>query len=114
MSKPHETRPIKVWVDADLGVADMVEYLNTIPGVRTTASCQGTIGECGACPYRAHVMCHWTPEALQRLRTEFDVVPDGNGSWGLVHPRSAETHAQRAATPDPPIDPTSPGAFPAG
>jgi hypothetical protein len=48
-------------VDVDLGIADMVEYLNTIPGVRTIASCQGTIGEDGPNPYRAQVLCDWTP-----------------------------------------------------
>jgi hypothetical protein len=89
MSLPHETRPIHVWVDADLGIADMVEYLNTIPGVRTHTSCQGTIGEGGPQPYRAYVSASWSTEALERLRGEFDVVPDpdGNGSWGDVHPR---------------------------
>lgn len=89
LSLPHKTRPIKVWVDADLGIADMVEYLNTIPGVRTQASCQGTIGEGGPHPYRAQVMCTWNPEALPRLQAEFDVDVErlGNGSWGYVRPR---------------------------
>lgn len=89
MSLPHETRPIQVWVDADIGIADLVEYLNTIPGVRTQASCQGTIGEGGPNPYRAQVMCAWTPEALVRLQAEFDISPEGNGSWGYVHPRES-------------------------
>ena len=88
MSLPHKTRPIQVWVDADLGIADMVEYLNTIPGIRTQASCQGTIGEGGPHPYRPQVMCIWTAEALERLQAEFDVVPEGNGDWGYVHPKA--------------------------
>ena len=83
----HETRPVQVWVDADLGIADLVEYLNTIPGVRTNASCQGTIGEGGPHPYRAHVMCTWTDEALSRLMREFDVDQQGVG-WGDVFPRT--------------------------
>jgi hypothetical protein len=91
MGLPHETRPIQVWVDADLGIADMVAYLNTISGVRTEASCQGTIGEGGPHPYRAQVLCTWTPEALVRLQAEFDVVPEGNGNWGYVHPRKLST-----------------------
>jgi len=86
VSLPHETRPVQVWVDADLGIADMVVYLNTIPGVRTIASCQGTIGEGGQNPYRAQVMAEWTDEAFDRLATEFDLTVLGDG-WGYVHPR---------------------------
>jgi hypothetical protein len=90
MGLPHKTRPVQVWADIDLGIADCVEYLNTVPGVRTHASCQGTIGEGGSHPYRAQVMVTWeTPEALERLKAEFDItVPeDCNGSWFYVHPR---------------------------
>ena len=87
---PHETRPIQVWVDADIGIADVVDRLNDIEGVRTESSCQGTIGEGGPNPYRAQVMCTWTPEALVKLREEFDVEPEGNGSWGYVHPRESK------------------------
>lgn len=85
---PHKTRPIKVWVDVDFGISKTVLYLNTIPGVRTHSSCQGTIGEGGPHPYRAQVMCSWTPRALKRLRAEFDVTfPKGsNGTWGYIHP----------------------------
>lgn len=57
MSQPHKTKLIQVWIEVDLGIADLVGYLNTIPGVRTHASCQGTIGEDGPAPYRAQVMC---------------------------------------------------------
>jgi hypothetical protein len=38
MSLTHKTRPVQVWADVDLGIADMVVYLNTIPGVRTEAT----------------------------------------------------------------------------
>src|ERR1700677_830715 len=41
------TRLVSVWVDVDEGIADLVEYLNTIPGVRTHTSCQGTLTEGG-------------------------------------------------------------------
>lgn len=102
---PHKTRPVQVWVDADLGIADLVEYLNTIPGVRTMASCQGTIGEGGPHPYRAQVMCTWTPEAHKRLKAEFDLSyiseHDGqptDGTWGYVHPRA---NAEPAAPEEP-------------
>lgn len=92
MSMPHKTKPVQVWVDADLGIADMVIYLNTIPGVRTMASCQGTIGEGGPNPYRAQVMATWTPEVFERLSKEFDIsYPDEcNGTWGYLHPREAK------------------------
>jgi hypothetical protein len=83
---PHATRPILVWIDADLGIADFVSYLNTIPGIRTHASCQGTIGEGGPHPYRAQVMATWTAEAFDKLKSEgceFTLLGDG---WGYVHP----------------------------
>ncbi len=75
-----------VWVDVDLGIAGLVELLNTIPGVRTFASCQGTIGEGGPEPYRAQVMATWTDEAEVRLRRDFDLTILGD-HWGYVHPR---------------------------
>ena len=50
MGLPHKTRPVQVWVDIDLGIAEMVVYLNIIPGVRTHPSCQGTIGKKGYVP----------------------------------------------------------------
>ncbi len=66
--KEHKTRAIQVWVDVDEGIADFVVMLNEIPGIRTDASCQGTIGEGGAAPYEAHVMVTWQDrQALLRL-----------------------------------------------
>lgn len=85
MAEPHKTVPIMVWVDVDEGVADVVTYLNTIPGVRTLASCQGTIGEGGAKPYPMQVMASWSDEAAARLLREFEVVPEGE-NWGYLHP----------------------------
>lgn len=85
----HETRPVLVWADIDVGVSDMVEYLNTITGLRTLASCQGTIGECGAHPYRPHVMCEWPPFLFGRLRKEFDITLLGE-NWGYLHPKDDE------------------------
>jgi len=80
----HETVAIKVWADIDIGVVDMVLRLNDIAGCRTEASCQGTLEEGGAHPYPAHVMAHWTIEALTIIRSEFEVYPQGNGSWGMI------------------------------
>jgi hypothetical protein len=79
----HETVPMLVWADIDLGIVDMVRRMNEIPGCRTEASCQGTIGEGGPRPYPAHVMASWTAEALAILQAEFEVYPRGNG-WGTV------------------------------
>jgi hypothetical protein len=87
MSLPHATKPIQVWVDVDVGIADLVEYLNTWPNVRTLSSCQGTIGEGGPNPYRAQVMVTWSSDGtLFELLKEFDVTLLGN-NWGYVHPR---------------------------
>ena len=83
----HETVPLKVWADVDVGIANMVRRLNEIPDVRTHASCQGTIGEGGASPYRAHVMVSWrTPEAFRTIQTEFD-VSEVHDSHCVAHPR---------------------------
>lgn len=88
----HPQRTISVLVDVDEGIADLVLYLNTIDGVRTLASCQGTLGEGGPNPYRPQVMCTWTPEVSSRLYQEFDVEALGTG-WGYIHPRP--THGDR-------------------
>ena len=85
----HKTRAVQVWADIDEGIADMVVYLNTIDGVRTIASCQGTIGEGGPNPYRPQVMAAWTVEAFERLRKEFDVTLLGDG-WGNLHPKEPD------------------------
>ena len=92
----HKTRPVQVWTDVDEGIADMVIYLNTIEGVRTIASCQGTVGQGGPSPYRQQVMATWTPEAFERLRLEFDVTPLGD-SWGYLHPRTDSPRTVRTA-----------------
>lgn len=87
MPEQHMTRAMRVWVDVDLGIASIVEYLNTIPGVRTLYSCQGTIGEGGPHPYKAQVGVTWPDdETLKLLLTKFDVTLQGN-YWGEVHPR---------------------------
>lgn len=85
----HETIPVLVWVDVDTGIADLARYLQTIPGVRTQASCQGTIGEGGPAPYRAHVMATWPDEIQARLEAEFDLEMLGP-NWGYIHPRDQQ------------------------
>lgn len=85
---PHKTIPIQVWVDVDEGIADFVKYLNTIPGIRTNASCQGTIGEGGPHPYRAQVMATWTDEAFAKLKHHCDFTILG-GNWGYIHPNGS-------------------------
>lgn len=88
----HKQLTISVFVDVDEGVADMVLYLNTIPGVRTHASCQGTIGEGGPNPYRPQVMVTWNdPTVFERLKSEFDMTDvSETGSWCYVHPKSKQ------------------------
>lgn len=91
----HKQVSVQVWADVDEGIADMVLYLNTIPGVRTHASCQGTIGEGGPEPYRAQVMATWPPGAFERLKTEFDVTILGE-NWGYLHPRDGNRAGSEA------------------
>jgi len=85
----HNHRTISVFVDVDEGIADTVLYLNTIPGVRTHASCQGTIGEGGPHPYRPQVMVTWADaETFARLCSEFDLSDvSHSGNCCYVHPR---------------------------
>jgi len=83
----HETRPILVWVDADLGIADMVESLNRIEGVRTHASCQGSIGEGGPEQYGSYVEISWPDgETLDLVRQDYEVETQGE-AWGYARPR---------------------------
>ena len=82
----HKTRPLQIWVDVDEGIARAVEYLNRIPGVRTFASCQGTIGEGGAEPYRAHVLAYWPEDAQKQIEAYFEIGEGDEGSR-MLHPR---------------------------
>jgi hypothetical protein len=93
MRLPHQTRPVQVWVDADIGIADLVERLNSTPGVRTTASCQGTLTDGGITP--PHVLVNWLDDAtLKLLLRDFDVTLLAShcpgtyeNRFGMVHPR---------------------------
>ena len=84
---PHKTVPLQVWVDVDIGIAGFVAWLNTIPGIRTHASCQGTIGEGGPHPYRAQVMATWTDKARALIGDRADFTEEGD-HWGYIHPKA--------------------------
>lgn len=86
----HQTVPVQVWVNVDIGIADIVRELQEIPGVRTWSSCQGTIGEGGLEPYRAYVRLFWPDAAtLALLQSRYDVeVESEKNQWGKVRPRS--------------------------
>ncbi len=82
---PHRTVPVQVWTDVDEGIADFVRHMNTLPGIRTLARCQGTIGEGGAEPYGPQVMVSWEDDAARdRLSTYRLTVLGAN--FGYVHP----------------------------
>jgi hypothetical protein len=84
---PHKTVPVVVVVDVDEGIAHAVEYLNAIPGVRTFASCQGTIGEGGASPYPTQVLIHCSEEILQSLTPYFTIGERIGGECCYIHLR---------------------------
>ena len=87
MSLTHKTRPVQVWADVDLGIADMVVYLNTIPGVRTEAtSGDDRRGRPGALSRSGLTI--WPAEVFERLKTEFDITILGE-NWGYLHPRAS-------------------------
>jgi tRNA(Phe) wybutosine-synthesizing methylase Tyw3 len=83
--KVHATRAIRVWVDIDEGIADFVQMLNEITGIRTNASCQGTIGEGGAAPYEAHVMVTWNDNEARSRLSRWRVEELG-ANFGYVYP----------------------------
>ena len=86
--KPHPTRPVLVWADIDIGIAPLVEYLNRdFAGVRTQASCQGTLGEGGPNPYPCYVMASWPKEREASLMAEFDIELLGE-NWGYIRKRA--------------------------
>ena len=88
----HKTVRVKVWADIDEGVADMVRYLNTLPGVTTHASCQGTIGEGGPHPYRPFVSVSCTdPDMKERLLREFELDEERNGHFFICPRMEAES-----------------------
>lgn len=88
----HKTVPVLVWADVDEGIADFVRYLNTLPGIRTLASCQGTIGEGGHEPYRPQVMVTWEDDDAFAQLASFPFTPLGE-NFGYVHPVQEVTHA---------------------
>lgn len=79
----HHTVAVQVWADVDAGIADTVRYLNTIPSVRTKASCQGTS------TYAPYVMVTWeTEEARRVLEAEFVFeLLDDQYQTAYVHPK---------------------------
>ena len=85
----HKTIPVQVWVDVDEGISDTVKWLNTLPGVRTFASCQGTIGEGGAAPYRAQILASWPEEATAVIEKFFEIGERLNGT-AYLHPRKSK------------------------
>ncbi len=82
----HKTVPIQVWADIDVGIVEMVKHLNTLEGVRTEASCQGTIGEGGAEPYGPQVLVTWSDDAArQRIAEHYHLTAEGT-RWGYARP----------------------------
>lgn len=66
----HKTVPVQVWVDVDEGIAEVVRHLNTIEGIRTYSSCQGTTGDAaylaeGRRPYEPYVLVSWEDDAAR-------------------------------------------------
>jgi len=99
--KAHKTVPVYVVVDVDKGIAEHVRWLNSLPGVRTFASCQGTIGEDGPHPYRAQIMASWPGCHERAILRRFEVGDAGNG-WAYLHPRPmAKAHPAKEKTEAP-------------
>jgi len=91
--KSHPTVPLAVWVDVDEGVAADVAWLNSLPGVRTFTSCQGTIGEGGPHPYPAQIMVWWPKRHDASIRRRFRIGERGR-NWAYLHPRLVDAGVQ--------------------
>jgi hypothetical protein len=87
MSEPHPTVPVQVWADIDEGIADFVRHLNTLPGIRTCVSCQGTDS------YRPYVMVTWEDDDALALIAAFPITPLGHHHV-YVHPIESQTNAE--------------------
>lgn len=85
-NKMHKTKPLKVWIDIDLGIYESVKLLNTIEGIRTFSSCQGTIGEGGSHPHKPYIMIYCPKSKLKVVKKSFDISKKMNG-WIYVHPK---------------------------
>jgi hypothetical protein len=75
----HRTVPVQVWVDVDEGIAELVRHLNTMPGIRTHASCQGGHS------YGPQVMVTWADDAALALLSRYPMTPLGD-HLAYVHP----------------------------
>lgn len=84
----HETRAVKVWVDCDLGIADLVEEINLIAGARTHTSCQGSIGEGGPEPYGPYIQVSWANEEVKKKLEQLGRVTVEGENHGVLHPCS--------------------------
>lgn len=82
----HKTVPVQCWVDIDTGIATDVSWLNSLEGVRTFASCQGTIGEGGPEPYWPYIKAWWPPEHNEAILKRFHLIKEGNG-WKDIRPK---------------------------
>jgi hypothetical protein len=85
----HETVPVHVWADIDVGIAAHVSWLNSLEGARTFTSCQGTIGEGGPEPYEPYITAWWPPEHDAAIRERFHLIVEGNG-WRTIRPKAGE------------------------
>lgn len=97
MTQGHATKPVMVWVDVDVDIASEVEFLNSLSGVRTFASCQGTIGEAGPAPYRAQIMAWWPPEHEEEIVRRFEIGRRGDG-WAYLHPYATRRESEAKET----------------
>ena len=92
MPDVHKTEPVLVWADIDVLMIPVIKHLNSIPGVRTWACCQGTLQDehQGPHPYGPYVMANWPEEKLLEILSTYDVKIEGN-NWGYIYPREPVT-----------------------
>jgi hypothetical protein len=93
----HKIVPVKVWIDADEGVANLVARLNTLPGISTPGLCsQGRPGDALGRPF---VMVMWKNKSARARLSPWTVEPWTFEDVGVLLPRPCDLHIKSLDNP---------------
>ena len=84
----HKVIPIKIWVEVDENICEDVRFLNNLTGVRTFASCQGTLTEGGPEPYKSYILAYWPKEYDDIIKNKYEIGELLGIRYGYLHPKN--------------------------